>query len=261
MRNLLRGTSIAAVLACLAVVASPANAQDTTGGPSPTTATTPSTTATPAPAASATAVETRTVKLTRSQTRSVQRRVKVRPDGAMGRKTRSAIRRYQGRKKLKRTGRPNIQTLRAMKLKLAERLAAQANRSASTEAPPPAAAGGAAKAVEAARSAIGTPYGSGGNGPGSYDCSGLTVMAFKAAGVALPRTSFDQFTEGTAVEKSAIQAGDLVFFDTAGSGASHVGVATGATTVISATTKGVMEHAIDDSYWGAHYVGARRVAG
>ena len=50
-----------------------------------------------------------------------------------------------------------------------------------------------------------------------------------------------------------------VFFNANGPGASHVGIATSNSTAISATSHGVMEHAISDSYWGSHYVGARRV--
>jgi cell wall-associated NlpC family hydrolase len=119
---------------------------------------------------------------------------------------------------------------------------------------------GALAAVSAARSKIGASYAYGGNGPSAYDCSGLTVYAMAQAGVSLPRTSFAQFGMGSAITSGSIQAGDLVFFNTAGSGASHVGVATSGTTVISATTRGVMEHSIFDSYWGSHYVGARRVA-
>jgi hypothetical protein len=38
-----------------------------------------------------------------------------------------------------------------------------------------------------------------------------------------------------------------------------VGLATSPTTVVSATTHGVMSHAIFDGYWGSHFVGARRV--
>lgn len=264
MRNSLRGASIAAAMAVGALLgASPAVAQS--GGSTPSAApsgsagSTASGTATDASASQAPAVaETRTVRLTRSQTRTVQRRISVRADGVFGARSRSAMRRYQSRRDLKRTGRPNIQTLRAMKLKLAERLAAQANRGAATPAPA-AAAGDLSAAVAAAREAIGTPYGSGGNGPDSYDCSGLTVMAFKAAGIELPRTSFDQYKKGTEVQKADIQPGDLVFFNTAGPGASHVGVATSATKVVSATTSGVREHAIDDDYWGAAFVGVRRV--
>ena len=56
-----------------------------------------------------------------------------------------------------------------------------------------------------------------------------------------------------------VRPGDLVFFSTAGPGASHVGIATSATTVVSATNGGVMEHSTRDAYWGGHYVGARRL--
>jgi cell wall-associated NlpC family hydrolase len=84
--------------------------------------------------------------------------------------------------------------------------------------------------------------------------------AFGQAGISLPRTSFAQYGTGTAVPSSGIQAGDLVFFDTAGSGASDVGIATGPDTAVSATTHGVMTHTIHGTYWGSHYVGARRVA-
>ena len=47
-----------------------------------------------------------------------------------------------------------------------------------------------------------------------------------------------------------IRPGDLVFFSTAGPGASHVGIATGSTTVVSATNGGVMKHSTEDAYWG-----------
>jgi hypothetical protein len=59
--------------------------------------------------------------------------------------------------------------------------------------------------------------------------------------------------------RSAIHAGDLVFLDADGAGASQVGVATSASTAISATTHGLREHAIFDAYRGSHHVGARRV--
>jgi cell wall-associated NlpC family hydrolase len=108
---------------------------------------------------------------------------------------------------------------------------------------------------------IGAAYAYGGNGPSSFDCSGLTVYAMRAAGVSLPRTSYTQFDVGSPVLRSSIQAGDLVFFDTDGSGASHVGIATSNSTVISATaSSGVIEHSISGPYWGSRYVGARRVA-
>jgi cell wall-associated NlpC family hydrolase len=62
------------------------------------------------------------------------------------------------------------------------------------------------------------------------------------------------------VPAGSIQAGDLVFFDTAGAGASDVGIAVSADTVVSATTHGVMTHPISTGYWGSRFVGARRLA-
>lgn len=112
-------TPVALVLLLAGVCGGPADASSADG--SPAVAAAPAVT----PPASPRVKVTKTVRLTRSQTRSVQRRVGVRPDGAIGARTRSAIRRYQSRKKLMRTGRPNIQTLRAMGLKLAERIAAR----------------------------------------------------------------------------------------------------------------------------------------
>jgi peptidoglycan DL-endopeptidase CwlO len=115
--------------------------------------------------------------------------------------------------------------------------------------------------VAAARKRVGAGYAMGATGPGAYDCSGLTMAAFSSAGIALPHSSFAQYGMGRAVERDAIRAGDLVFFSTNGPGASHVGIATGKGTAISATSSGVMEHSTSDAYWGGAYVGARRVTG
>ncbi len=114
--------------------------------------------------------------------------------------------------------------------------------------------------VAAAESALGSPYVSGGTDPSGFDCSGLTTWAFKKAGIKLPRTSFEQFETGRAVEPAAIQPGDLVFWSTDGSGASHVGIAIAVNRAISATSSGgVMEHGIKGSgYWGSAFLGARR---
>jgi murein DD-endopeptidase MepM/ murein hydrolase activator NlpD len=128
-----------AALICLttAAVATPAAAQAASGtGGTPVGSPAPTTTAAPAAttATPATVSETRTVKLTRSQTKSVQRKAKVKPDGSLGSRTRTAIKRYQSKKRLVRTGRPNLQTLKAMKLsfarKIEQRLAATQRASA-----------------------------------------------------------------------------------------------------------------------------------
>ncbi|MER7487255.1 NlpC/P60 family protein [Streptomyces sp. NPDC126497] len=70
----------------------------------------------------------------------------------------------------------------------------------------------AEKALAFVRAQIGKPYVWGATGPGSYDCSGLTQAAWKAAGVTLPRTTYDQVNAGTTVPVSQARPGDLVFF-------------------------------------------------
>jgi cell wall-associated NlpC family hydrolase len=70
----------------------------------------------------------------------------------------------------------------------------------------------AEKALAFARAQIGKPYVWGAVGPGSYDCSGLTQAAWKAAGVTLPRTTYDQVDAGTTVPLADARPGDLVFF-------------------------------------------------
>ncbi len=115
--------------------------------------------------------------------------------------------------------------------------------------------------VDAATAQIGDGYVYGGSGPDGFDCSGLTAYAFASAGVALPHNSHGQAAMGRSVDRDDIRPGDLVFFSTAGPGASHVGIATGSRTVVSATSSGgVMKHSINDAYWGGHYVSARRIS-
>ena len=119
--------------------------------------------------------------------------------------------------------------------------------------------GRTARLLDTARAQIGDGYAFGGSGPDAFDCSGLTLYVFASAGIALPHNSHGQAALGRPVAREDIRRGDLVFFSTAGAGASHVGVATSSRTVVSATNSGVMEHSTEDAYWGGHYVTARRV--
>ncbi|WP_179382061.1 C40 family peptidase [Streptomyces sp. SA15] len=80
------------------------------------------------------------------------------------------------------------------------------------QVPPPGPTGQAAKALAFARAQIGRPCVWGAAGPDSYDCSSLTQAAWKAAGVALPRTALAQAGSGTAVSLGDMRPGDLVFF-------------------------------------------------
>ncbi|MFF3659827.1 C40 family peptidase [Streptomyces olivochromogenes] len=91
------------------------------------------------------------------------------------------------------------------------------------------------KALAFARTQIGKPYVWGATGPGSYDCSGLTQAAWKAAGVDLPRTTWDQVNAGTTVSLADIKPGDLVFFY---DDISHVGLYIGNGMMIHAPKPG-----------------------
>jgi peptidoglycan DL-endopeptidase CwlO len=66
--------------------------------------------------------------------------------------------------------------------------------------------------VQYALAQIGRPYLWGGVGPGAFDCSGLMQMAFRTAGVAIPRVSIQQATVGQVIARSDVRAGDMIFF-------------------------------------------------
>ncbi|MFD9843203.1 C40 family peptidase [[Kitasatospora] papulosa] len=93
----------------------------------------------------------------------------------------------------------------------------------------------AEKVLAFARAQIGKPYVWGATGPSSYDCSGLTQAAWKAAGVDLPRTTWDQVKVGTRVSTANLRPGDLVFFY---DDISHVGIYKGGGMMIHAPKPG-----------------------
>ncbi|WP_370092976.1 NlpC/P60 family protein [Streptacidiphilus sp. MAP12-20] len=95
--------------------------------------------------------------------------------------------------------------------------------------------GRAAVAVAFARAQLGKPYVWGATGPGSYDCSGLIQAAWAAAGVGLPRTTYEQINAGRRVSTADLQPGDLVFYY---SGVSHVGMYVGGGMIIHAPHPG-----------------------
>jgi peptidoglycan DL-endopeptidase CwlO len=184
----------------------------------------------------------------------VQRKLGVPVDGEYGPITRRAVRRFQASHGLVVDGIVGPQTLAALRIRRSSGTSSGGSGGSSSHA-----SSRAATAVAAARSALGRPYAWGGNGPGSFDCSGLMVWAWRQAGVTLPRTSYAQYLAGRPVSRSNVRAGDLVFFATNGPGASHVGIAISGSSFISATTRGVRVQPIGGSYWGSSYVGARRV--
>jgi cell wall-associated NlpC family hydrolase len=97
------------------------------------------------------------------------------------------------------------------------------------------ASGRAAAAVRFAYAQLGKPYVYGASGPNSYDCSGLTMRAWGAAGVSLPHNAAGQQADTRSVSYSDLQPGDLVFF---GSPAHHVGIYIGGGQMIAAPHTG-----------------------
>ena len=110
-----------------------------------------------------------------------------------------------------------------------------------------------AKALAYAKAQLGEPYARSGAGPSSWDCSGLTMMAWGSVGLSLPHSSRQQFSRGQPVAKSGLQLGDLVFFY---SDISHVGLYAGNGQVIHAPRPGKSVEYIKMSYMP--YAGARR---
>ena len=107
----------------------------------------------------------------------------------------------------------------------------------------PVVSGGSAvgrKIVEAAEHYLGIPYKWGGSGPGGVDCSGLVQLAYKAAGISIPRISFQQADAGTRVSQKALRPGDLVAWDNSSrnDGADHIAIYIGNGQIIEAPHPG-----------------------
>lgn len=98
----------------------------------------------------------------------------------------------------------------------------------------PAVSGGAGSVVRFAYNAIGKPYVWGGEGPGGYDCSGLTLKAWRTAGKSLPHNAAMQWNKVAKISRSQLRPGDLVFY----AGLGHVGIYVGNGKIIHAPTFG-----------------------
>ena len=120
-------------------------------------------------------------------------------------------------------------------------------------------------AINYAVAQLGKPYIWGGTGPAGYDCSGLVMMAYLAAGISLPRTTFQQVDAGTPVySDSQLKPGDLLFTpgsDGTATDPGHVGMYIGSGLVIQAPQTGEnIEITPVSGYWQENTVAIRRIA-
>jgi cell wall-associated NlpC family hydrolase len=111
---------------------------------------------------------------------------------------------------------------------------------------------------------LGKPYIWGGTGPVGYDCSGLVMMAYRAAGIDLPRTTFQQVYSGDPVYSTAdLEPGDLLFVpgsDGTATAPGHVGMYIGSGLVIQAPQTGEkIEITPFSGYWENNIVAIRRI--
>jgi cell wall-associated NlpC family hydrolase len=114
----------------------------------------------------------------------------------------------------------------------------------------------AERAVAFAYAQLGKPYQWGATGPGSYDCSGLAQAAWAAAGVAIPRDTYEQWAALPHISSSAIQPGDLLYYD----GVGHVAVYVGDGYIIDAPQTGmdVQKIPMNTGWYASTFVGAAR---
>ncbi len=145
------------------------------------------------------------------------------------------------------------QTTLPLKSSKSSKSSDNADKTDGAPAPPPPVSAGAGKALGVAQAQIGKPYQWAAAGPDSFDCSGLTMYAWAAAGVSMVHSAAAQYDEFPHVSQSELQPGDLVFF---GSPIHHVGIYEGGGIMIDAPQTG--EFVRRDSIARADYAGASR---
>lgn len=137
--------------------------------------------------------------------------------------------------------------------------AAPAKPKSAPAAPKAVSTGTAAKAVGFALKQVGKPYIYGATGPHAYDCSGLTLAAWRAAGVHIPRTSEAQWRGLTHVSPSKIRPGDIVVYK----GGGHVALYVGGGKVVEAPRPGAALRIAPwrSGWYASHFVGVVRPHG
>jgi cell wall-associated NlpC family hydrolase len=111
------------------------------------------------------------------------------------------------------------------------------------------------KIVTAAEKMLGLPYVWGGESASGVDCSGLVALAYKAAGITLPRISFQQANSGTRIDLAHARPGDLIAWDNSprNPGADHIAIYLGGGKIIEAAAPGtnvrIRTLGAGENYW------------
>ena len=110
-------------------------------------------------------------------------------------------------------------------------------------------------------SLLGAPYEWGGNGPTTFDCSGLVRFIHDQLGIFVPRTAAEQYSAAKPVEVHNLAPGDLLFFRIKGRNISHVAIYTGEGRFVHAPQTGrpVELRTLDDGFYRPRLAGAGRL--
>ncbi|WP_263310622.1 C40 family peptidase [Brachybacterium atlanticum] len=158
-------------------------------------------------------------------------------DGVFGKRTHAAVKDYQSAKGLQVDGVVGPNTRAALNGGVSTGGASAPSSSASSSS-----SSSSSTIVNAARSAVGTPYSWGGSSLSGMDCSGLVNYAYQAAGISLPRTSGQIANGGRWISQSQAQPGDIVAWS------GHVAIYAGNGQIIDAS--GSKQRVVERSIWG-----------
>lgn len=108
---------------------------------------------------------------------------------------------------------------------------------------------------------VGRPYRFGGATPAGFDCSGLVQYVYREAGIALPRTTIEQYQSGRRVKLRDLEPGDLLFYRFDRRPVDHVAIYLGDGQAVHAPANGraVIVAAVDLPHWQKRFVDAVRI--